>query len=92
MFVDNATDHIKIVFDDHFTTALNSEGAIDPDKWKSIAQCKSAWEWSDFDDKTNCDLADEWLTPDEVLDQSQQQCQDAVQCPTWTDPDPNHFW
>jgi len=41
-FVDNATDHIKIVFDDHFTTALNSEGAIDPDKWKSIAQCKSA--------------------------------------------------
>ena len=79
------------IFDDHFTTIPNSEGAIDPDEWRSIAQCRSVQEWSDFDDDTNHDLADEWLTPDEAKAGSQQQCQDAFQCPMPTDQDPNHF-
>jgi len=36
-------------------------------------------------------LADEWLTPDEAKVRLQQQHQDASQCPTPTDWDPNHF-
>ena len=30
------------VFDDHFTTVPNSEGAIDPDKWRNIVSCNLA--------------------------------------------------
>ena len=85
MFVDNVTDHIKTIFDDCLTTIPNSEGAIDPDKWRSISQCSLAKEWSDFDAETNHDLADEWLTPDEAKVRSQQQHQDVSQCPTPTD-------
>ena len=91
IFVDNANGHIKIVFEDCFTTVSNSEGAIAANKWRIIAQHRSTQEWSDFDDNTNHDLADEWLTPDEAKVRSQQQHQDELQHPTPTDQDPDHF-
>jgi len=59
IFVDNANSHIKIIFEDCFTTVSNSEGAIVANKWRIIAQHRSTQEWSDFDDNTNHDLADE---------------------------------
>ena len=70
MFVDNVTDHIKTIFDDCLTTIPNSEGAIDPDKWRNIVQCRWSCMCHEFDDDVNCELADEWLTPNEVQAQS----------------------
>ena len=90
-FVDNANGHIKIVFEDCFTTVSNSEGAIAANKWRIIAQHRPTRERIELDDDTNHDLADEWLTPDKAKVRSQQQHQDASQCPTPTDWDPNHF-
>ena len=91
IFVDNANGHIKIIFEDCFTTVSNSEGAIAANKWRIIAQHRPTQERSELDDDTNHDLADKWLTSDKAKVRSQQQHQDEFQHLTPTDQDPNHF-